>query len=680
MEWFGKSLAKLGHKELVGVLLAEIVFLVAAFGITHYLIETAGLEWWQFWLRLIPLVVGYGFFELITGIVLHLKENTRLRGDSFILYLYKTVRRVSVLWIAPPLFGIIFYYLILKQFNHGLLAATFGFIAAFICFYLADRAFPVETQEGERKIVQGGQLLSYEEASSRSEEVTKNKQFRVLLGGIWLPLEALFSHVLIMGAPGSGKTLLIRGFIKHLFQWIGKGYQQKAFVYSNKNQDLSYLSALRLTGEIDCSIVILTPGDVRAVKPDLASSVTDEAMALALARSLVPSDPQSKQPYFARTAQIVLSGLIQALMELYPGTWGLRHLLLVSESAERIRQVLEKVPYTKRYIEQHAKEGKAEDTLQNVISELGGKLEPYRPLAALWEKAESTLDLEDWVMHQESILYCGYDEKRPEVSALAIRIYVNLLAMFILDLPDNFDREKTRHRMFAFLLDEFPSLERVDALLPLLSRGRDRGVVGVLTAQAWSQIRKVWGEDDGNSIMGQISNKLFLRVEDDVSEAKILKLFGSHKKHETSVSRQHSAHGISLGERDAIKDSPLISSSELWNIPPPSAEYGIQGFGRTPWVGRYRLVAPFEIPPRDPNQLNYARRDNADMRLADFDKSEKSHLGITEKNKPKGQRNSAALEVTLPQRQDREERSPSVQREKRRAKEVNLRLIGAKVD
>ncbi|NER93534.1 MAG: type IV secretion system DNA-binding domain-containing protein [Symploca sp. SIO1B1] len=680
MESFSKHLAKLSRYELVGVLLAEIVFLVAAFSLTHYLIETAGLEQWQFWLRLIPLILAYGFFELITSIVSHLKENTRLRGDSFILYVHKTIRRVSVLWIAPVLSGIISYYLILIQFHHRLLAAALGFIAAFICFYLADRAFPVQTQDEEPKIVQGGQLLSYEEARSRSEEVTKNKQFRVLLGGIWLPLEALFGHVFILGAPGSGKTLLIRGFMKHLFQWIGKGYHQKAFVYSNKNQDLSYLSAFYLRGEIDCSIVILTPGDVRAVKPDLASSITDEAMALALARSLVPSDPHTKQPYFARTAQIVLSGVTQALIELYPGTWTLRHLLLATESAERIRQVLEKVPYTKRYIEQHAKEGKAEDTLQNVISELGGKLEPYRPLAALWEKAESTLDLEDWVMHQESILYCGYDEKRPEVSALAIRIYVNLFATFILDLADNFEQEKTRYRMFAFLLDEFPSLERVDALLPLLSRGRDRGVVGVLTAQAWSQIRKVWGEDDGNSIMGQMSNKLFLRVEDDVSEAKILKLFGSHKKHETSVSRQHSRHGISLGERDAIKDSPLISSSELWNIPPPSAEHGIQGFCRTPWIGRYRMVAPFEIPPRDLGEVNYVRRDKGDMRLEDFDELEKSHLGIEEeKEEPHGLRRNAARKVSLLQRQGRGGVA-SGQRGKRRAKDATLRVLGIKMD
>ena len=455
---------------------------------------------------------------------------------------------------------------------------------------------------------------------------------------------------------------------------IGQGHNQRAVVYDPKNQ---LLPSLRCMG-LRCPVLVGNPFDRRAVKLDLAQEVLDEAMALTLAQSLVPMEVTVHQPYFARTAQVVLSGLIQALMALYPGTWTLRHLLLVAESAERIRATLAQVPETQRYVTQHAQPDKAEETFQSVLSELGGKLEVYRPLAAAWERTsgERTIRLRQWVQ-QESILVLGYDPDRSGAAAAANRIILNLLAQIILGLAPNQRQKQTKNRRFFVLLDEFETLERLERIGKLLAEGRDRGVCGILGLHAWSELKQHYGADGANAIIAQISNKVFLRVEEDETEAKVLKFFGAHKRYESSVSRQHLPHGISLGVGEALREVPLLTSSELWDLPPPSREAGIQGFARTPWVGRYRMRAPFEVPVQDPYELGYDRRQPGELRLAELSAEEKRRLGIEggeeqikqsvpQRQVVRGENRSQKAEGEVPQR---------VTQGKRRAKAVTLELI-----
>ena len=189
------------------------------------------------------------------------------------------------------------------------------------------------------------------------------------------------------------------------------------------------------------------------------------------------------------------------------------------------------------------------------------------------------------------------------------------------------------------------------------------------------EIKQHYGADGANSIIAQISNKVFLQVEDDETEAKVLKFFGAHKRYESSLSTQHLPHGVSVGSGEAAREVPLLTSSELWDLPPPSPENGIQGFARTPWIGRYRMRAPFEIPSHDPYEVDYDRRDPADLRLADLTVTERQQLGI----KPDaGRQQLPQPAVTLPlvespQLLEQEQSRP--RSTKRRAKAATLEMI-----
>ena len=550
MDWFckGVPLTKLNRVEFAGALVATALFLTLVLSLIHSVAAVWQLYSSSWVMRLVPLLLSMGFFQGITSLLIHLKADRRLRGDALRLYLLARLRRLLMLVSLPGLAGGLVYGTSWLMFQQEIVAGVATAITSLLSLLLTNRAFPVPEVSSENDIVQGARLLSYEAAKQKATQLSQNDPFAFPWGGVSLPAEAATSHGLVWGAPGTGKTLLLLKLMQTVLPRIGQGHNQRAVVYDPKNQ---LLPSLRCMG-LRCPVLVGNPFDRRAVKLDLAQEVMDEAMALTLAQSLVPMEATVHQPYFARTAQVVLSGLIQALMAIYPGTWTLRHLLLVAESAERIRATLAQVPETQRYVTQHAQPDKAEETFQSVLSELGGKLEVYRPLAAAWERTsgERTIRLREWVQ-QESILVLGYDPDRSGAAAAANRIVLNLLAQIVLGLAPNQWQKQTKNRRFFVLLDEFETLERLERIGKLLAEGRDRGVCGILGLHAWSELKQHYGADGANAIIAQISNKVFLRVEEDETEAKVLKFFGAHKRYESSVSRQHLPHGVSLGAGEA---------------------------------------------------------------------------------------------------------------------------------
>lgn len=600
----------------------------------------------SFLLAALLLITSTWVYRLLSGQPLHLPTPDtwvhlslhRLRHALF-LFLLPLLLAALTLWLSRLLFGLT------PHSSLSLALLSLG-ISVWAIWQLNPHQTWLGQDPKQPTVLKGATLLSYPQAQTRARAQLQQYHPKPHLnkppqpdpinwGGLPLPFATTSQHFFIQGAPGSGKTLTLRDLTQSLLHSLrtDQHMNHKGILYSKKNEELAYLSDLYHHQKLQ----ICTPSDQRSIKPNLAQAIQDEAMAYALAQSLIPQDPNSSQPYFARTAQMLLTGLIQALMYHLPQTWTLRHLLLVSETPDSIRTVLKSSPQTQRYQQQHAQHDLAESTLQNVISELTGKLELYRPLAAYWEQIPDhrSLNLETWVKHQESILYFGFDTKRPQISAAAIRIFINLLSSLILSEPSNFNNPLNQHRRFFLLLDEFPSLERIDSLLELLAEGRDRGVCGVLGTQTWSQIHNTYGSDSAQSLLGQIAHKIFLRPEDELSEEKAQKLLGHHEILRRNLSTSHSwTLGTSLNHAHSEQSVPLVTSSELWDLPLPSPKAGIQGFGRSPGIGRYRLRAPFQPQDPDPSLSNFepwpTTRSKSNLTLQPLSRAECQLLGLPE--------------------------------------------------
>jgi hypothetical protein len=128
--------------------------------------------------------------------------------------------------------------------------------------------------------LRGRQLQDMEEV--RKNFPTKANTFR--LGSIHLPTRAASGHLAIVGATGSGKTLLQRLTMQSMLPRIGTGLDQRALIYDAKQDVISLLAGMR----INAPVHLLNPLDARAVAWDMAADITSPAAALQAAALLIP--------------------------------------------------------------------------------------------------------------------------------------------------------------------------------------------------------------------------------------------------------------------------------------------------------------------------------------------------------------------------------------------------------
>ena len=131
------------------------------------------------------------------------------------------------------------------------------------------------------------------------------------LGRHCLPARLATGHWAIVGATGSGKTLLQRLLMQSVLAQIRAGSGHRALVYDAKADVISILAGMHLA----CPVVILNPFDARSVAWDMARDITSPAAALQAATLLVPEAKNDSNPFFTNAARQLLHAVIQALTD-----------------------------------------------------------------------------------------------------------------------------------------------------------------------------------------------------------------------------------------------------------------------------------------------------------------------------------------------------------------------------
>ena len=159
-----------------------------------------------------------------------------------------------------------------------------------------------------------------------------------------------------------------------------------------------------------------------------------------------------------------------------------------------------------------------------------------------------------------------------------------------------------RHRLLL-LLDEFPSLGRLDFFETSLAFLAGYGIKALLIAQSLNQLEKAYGPN--NSILDNCHVRLTYAANDDKTARRISDLLGMAT--ETKKVRSYSGSGLWLSHRSESEQEfarPLLTASEVIQLPPDDALLLVGGL--PPLRGRKvryfldeRLVARAGLPPPD---------------------------------------------------------------------------------
>lgn len=119
------------------------------------------------------------------------------------------------------------------------------------------------------------------------------------------------------------------------------------------------------------------------------------------------------------------------------------------------------------------------------------------------------------------------------------------------------------------ILDEFPSLGRVDALADGPARLRKHGGSMVFGLQQVSQLKDIYGTERALTIIGQSTNKLILRCNDPDTAKTMSLMLGERKMHRVTENTTYGANTIRDGVGITPKEEmePVFTPTQIINFP-----------------------------------------------------------------------------------------------------------------
>jgi hypothetical protein len=325
-----------------------------------------------------------------------------------------------------------------------------------------------------------------------------------LWGEYFLPWSRAREHFLVMGATGSGKTVLLRRLMQTVLPQIGTSAApgRRALVYDSKKDMISVLLGMGVPEE---RIILMNPFDARSFAWDMAADVQYPQEATELANLLIPKEKDS-QPFFTNTARSILRGVIEVFLNKEPGRWTFRHILLACEDQEVLRNILKSHAPTKWLLGLMEKE----QTWIDIKSTLDSHLYRFRFIAAAWHAAQKegrSISIKRWLEGEQIVVLGNDDNARSELDIINRLFFDKLSQLINSQTPAESERKQT-----WLFLDEIREAGKLDTLHSLLLRARSKNCAVVLGFQDIVGMEAVYGEKEARELLGCPANLALLHL------------------------------------------------------------------------------------------------------------------------------------------------------------------------
>lgn len=405
----------------------------------------------------------------------------------------------------------------------------------------------------------------------RHMKETRQFEYAFIWGGMGQPMSYATKNNVVVGTVGSGKTLTINMFMRSVFKDTLQYGSQRGIIFDPKGENLSILYGC----VPERKVIIMNPFDQRCVAWDMAKDITNPQSASALANILVPMGPNEKDRYWRDTVVRLMTGVVIALNFLAPRNWELRDILIIMQDEDLLRYVLESHSMTNRYLNVLG----SDNTKANITSTISTKLQDFEIVAACWHLAERRISLQEW-MDERLILLLGESEIAREPLRAINRLIFTRAAQMLLSQPE---ADQTQGAPNTYIvIDELPSIGKLDSLKTLATKGRSKGVCITVGFQDLEDMHHVYGKEVANTMLGQFNNKAFLRMNSPPTANWACEIFSEHEFMETrtGTSTSHGAKGDSRSESKNMTRAirKTVMPIELLGMAPPGPDTGLKGY------------------------------------------------------------------------------------------------------
>ena len=325
--------------------------------------------------------------------------------------------------------------------------------------------------------------MRFLEGEAASKEMIKisNQDFKRSEKGIFLHPDLQISidketkHLMLVGAPGGGKTQTLHGLMRQIFK-----RKDKMIIYDMKAD---------FTSAYGNRCLLVAPHDKRSAAWDIAKDCRTEGAARELASRFIPD---SKDPMWSEGARAILVSLIIKLQKEKEDEWNWSDLAdLIAQACSNEKLLISIVQRFNSV--QAAVVSEDSKTTQSFLIVIAASAALINNLAQAWKHTKQKISFVEW-LHDENpehkrIILQG-DGRFASLTKAYISSIITLLSQ---EIQSPVFTDSTTRKIW-FILDEAPTLGKVD-ILPMITVGRSKGVRVVAAFQDQSQIKEVFGDN-----------------------------------------------------------------------------------------------------------------------------------------------------------------------------------------
>lgn len=343
-----------------------------------------------------------------------------------------------------------------------------GFTASREADYRKSEGTPyVEAGTRGNRLKTAGALRKVVEAQSSYRE----DQPHIWWGGVPLPLESLTMNFFAVGSVGSGKTLLLKGYMRCILPLVVRYTNWRAMIIDPKWELLPALQHIPRY-----KIKIINAGDARTHVWAANVDIRHERHIHEVAHILIPRLDES-QPFFTDGARRLLEGAILSLKLQAPDDWWFSDIFYAVRSPKRLRTLLQLHEATRDILQAY---GQNQRVFSDVFATLDSRLAPMYPVAAVWshlqrEEPARTVSLTEWV-RGNFVLLIGKKASAGVSQGRLIEVLLKRTSQLLLDEPTGQSTlDPAESRRTIIIIDEAPRAGKLD-ILDLVTNGRDYGI------------------------------------------------------------------------------------------------------------------------------------------------------------------------------------------------------------
>lgn len=380
----------------------------------------------------------------------------------------------------------------------------------------------------------------------------------ISIGEVDIPTAFEPEHVLICGAPGTGKTNLIT----HMLAGIRRE-GKRAIVYDTAGAFVEKF--YRPDRDL-----LLNPLDARTDRWSPWVDVPRDYHYDQIAESTIPD--RAGDPFWAKSARGTLVAVMRKLAQQ-------KHMLISVLLHRVLRSKLADLATFVQGTDAAAfisKEG--ERTSAGIQAELASVMRSFSYL----DYTTDGFSIRKWVENEKGDGWLFISVKADQLPSLRplITVWLDIAISAIMSLAPDRDR-----RLYC-VIDELPTLQKLPSLSDFLARARKYGGCGILGFQSYPQLEATYGIQDAAAITGYCSTWVALRANDTPTAKHVSENLGQVEQVEANEGMSYGVNdmrdGVNLSRMQVTR--PLVLHTEVTNLPNLA---GFLRFGRNLPVVRF---------------------------------------------------------------------------------------------